>query len=80
MTEQRLRAPVHASDDSYKLEERLMGNQERLVHHAAAQNLSRNPLLLWESRIEVINRMFVSTRDTTDICVFACPASVSIRF
>ena len=55
MTEQWLGAPVHASDNCYKLHQRLMGNAQRLIHHAATQNLSRNPLLLWKSRIEAIN-------------------------
>ena len=55
MTEQGLRTPVHASDDGYELHERLMGDAERLIHQADAQNLGRNPLLLWESRIEAID-------------------------
>ena len=55
MTEQGLRTPVHTSDDSYELQERLLGDAERLIHQAAAQNLGRNPLLLWESRIETID-------------------------
>jgi len=55
MTKQGLRTPVHASDDSYELHERLMGDAERLIHQADAQNLGRNPLLLWESRIEAID-------------------------
>ena len=43
------------SDDSYELQERLMGDAERLIHQADAQNFCRNPLLLWESRIETID-------------------------
>lgn len=46
---------MYASDDSYKLQERLMGDAERLVHQVTAQNLGRNPLLLWESRIKAID-------------------------
>lgn len=32
-----------------------MGDAERLVHQVTAQNLGRNPLLLWESRIKAID-------------------------
>ena len=56
MIEQRLRAPVQTCDDSDKLHERLMRNAEGLIQQAAAQNLSRNSLLLPKSRIEAINQ------------------------
>ena len=69
MIEQGLRAPVHASDDSYKLQECLVGNAEGLIQQAAAQNLRRNTLLLRESRIEAIKQdVRVNERDHECIC------------
>ena len=68
VAEQRLRTPIDPSDDSYN-HERLMGNAERLIHHAAPQNLNRDSLLLREPRIKTINEdVRINERDHGYIC------------